>query len=40
MLDTNVEQQAARVSKGLLADEAFVILKKLSIFLLQEAPEQ
>jgi len=39
MLDTNVKKQAARVGKGLLADEAFVILKKIGIFLLQEAPE-
>ena len=40
MLDTNVKKQAARVGKSLLADEAFVVLKKFSILLLQEAPEQ
>ena len=40
MLDTNVEEKAARVGKSLLADQAFVVLEKLGIFLLQEAPEQ
>jgi len=34
-----VKKQAARVGKSLLADEAFVVLKKFSILLLQEAPE-
>ena len=40
MLNTNVEEKAARVGKSLLADQAFIVLEKLGIFLLQEAPEQ
>ena len=40
MLDTDVKKQAARIGKSLLTHEAFVVLKKFGIFLLQEAPEQ
>ena len=35
-----MEEKAARVGKSLLADQAFIVLEKLGIFLLQEAPEQ
>ena len=35
-----MKKEAARIGKSLLADEAFVVLKKFGIFLLQEAPEQ
>jgi len=34
-----VEKEAARVSKSLLTDEAFVVLKQLGIFLLKQTPE-
>ena len=40
MLDTNVKKEATRVGKSFLTDEAFVVLKKLGIFLLEEAPEK
>ena len=40
MLDTNVKKEATRVGKSFLTDEAFVVLKKLCIFLLEEAPEK
>ena len=35
-----MKKQAARIGKSLLTHEAFVVLKKFGIFLLQEAPEQ
>ena len=40
MLDTNVKKEATRVGKSFLTYEAFVVLKKLGIFLLEEAPEK
>ena len=35
-----MKKQAARIGKSLLTHEAFVVLKKFSIFFLQEAPEK